>query len=309
MQLESLRYFVEVAQTNSITKASQNMFLSQQGISRSIQQLEQELECTLLIRGQKGVSLTEEGEAVYNFALNVLAQKKEMMKTLNQIKYRDVAKSEFCIRIYSNSVVVNTVLPKTIMKLNERGAASINIEIVNNLEILFDNVINEKNAIGLITFNSKELHEAVNKLNNIICMNILSNDELVAVVNKRYYNSEINCISASRYSEYQFRTLYNIIPTEKTMENVKKYNMLCSNDTDFHRNLLDCDSDVVVMMAKLAYEYFFKSKKYISLPVENINVPLIHAAIYRNDVDNYIKDFVDMIQQEIESKLFEIHNQ
>ena len=79
MQLESLRYFVEVAQTNSMTKASQNLFLSQQGISRSIQQLEQELECTLLVRGQKGVSLTEEGEAVYDFALNVLEKRDEMI--------------------------------------------------------------------------------------------------------------------------------------------------------------------------------------------------------------------------------------
>ena len=122
--------------------------------------------------------------------------------------------------------------------------------------------------------------------------------------------SEKNYIPASRYNnEHQLRTLYNIVPTEKAMESAKRYNMLCSNDADFHRNLLDCESDVVVMMAKLAYEYFFKSKKYISLPVENIDVPLIHAAIYRNDVDNYIREFADMIRQEMESKIFEIHTQ
>ena len=74
--------------------------------------------------------------------------------------------------------------------------------------------------------------------------------------------------------------------------------MIVSSDADFHRNMLKY-ADAIVIMAGLAYEYFFSSKNFIALPVEGIDVPLIHAAIYRKNADSWIEEFVKMIRKEM----------
>lgn len=55
MKLEQLVYAVEIANTQSISKAADNLLLSQPGLSTSIKQLEYELGAELFIRTGKGV--------------------------------------------------------------------------------------------------------------------------------------------------------------------------------------------------------------------------------------------------------------
>ena len=56
------------------------------------------------------------------------------------------------------------------------------------------------------------------------------------------------------------------------------------------------------MMTGLSYQYFFKDKKYVSLPMEHIEVPMIHAAIYRKDNAEQMQELVQMIRQELHVK-------
>ena len=65
MRIEQLQYFAEVVRTGSISSAAKNLFVSQQGISDSIKNLESEVEFPLLTRNKRGVSLTKNGEVFY----------------------------------------------------------------------------------------------------------------------------------------------------------------------------------------------------------------------------------------------------
>lgn len=65
MNLNSLKYFMEVAETKSFTKASKRLFVSQPGISQQIDSLEKQLGVTLLLRTTRAVELTEEGRYLY----------------------------------------------------------------------------------------------------------------------------------------------------------------------------------------------------------------------------------------------------
>lgn len=62
MNTKSLEYFIKVVDTNSFTKASKELFISQSAISQKIKSLEEELEYNLLIRNQKGIELTPAGK-------------------------------------------------------------------------------------------------------------------------------------------------------------------------------------------------------------------------------------------------------
>ncbi|MBQ9838742.1 MAG: LysR family transcriptional regulator [Oscillospiraceae bacterium] len=81
MKLEQLVHVVEVANTQSISKAASNLLLSQPGLSASIKQLEYELGTELFVRSKKGVELTQMGSSFVMYAKKVLEQV-EAMETL-----------------------------------------------------------------------------------------------------------------------------------------------------------------------------------------------------------------------------------
>lgn len=62
MELRELRYFLAVAQKRNITKAAQELLISQPTLSKQLADLEDELGVQLFIRGHRQITLTDEGE-------------------------------------------------------------------------------------------------------------------------------------------------------------------------------------------------------------------------------------------------------
>mgnify|MGYP001633181924 FL=1 len=67
INLEYYKIFYEVAKEQNITKASENLNISQPAISKTIKLLEEKLGGTLFVRTKKGVILTEEGKEFYSY--------------------------------------------------------------------------------------------------------------------------------------------------------------------------------------------------------------------------------------------------
>jgi len=72
MELRQIQYFVELYKERNITKASYNLFISQQGLSKSISNLEAELSVVLFERSISGVHPTKDAEKLYFYAEKVL---------------------------------------------------------------------------------------------------------------------------------------------------------------------------------------------------------------------------------------------
>ncbi len=68
-RLKQLRAFCFAAQTGSVSKAAERLFLSQPSVSLQIQALERELGIALFERRGPNIKLTPEGEALYELAL------------------------------------------------------------------------------------------------------------------------------------------------------------------------------------------------------------------------------------------------
>lgn len=61
MEIRVLKYFLAVAREQSISAAADSLFLSQPTLSRQLKELEEELGKQLFIRGNRKITLTEEG--------------------------------------------------------------------------------------------------------------------------------------------------------------------------------------------------------------------------------------------------------
>ena len=65
VKLELYRVFKEVAETGNISLAAKNLYISQSAVSQSIKQLETALQARLFARSPRGVTLTGEGQMLY----------------------------------------------------------------------------------------------------------------------------------------------------------------------------------------------------------------------------------------------------
>lgn len=79
MTLQQLEVFVQVVESGSFTKAGQLLSLTQSAISHIVSALEAELGFTLLYRNRSGISMTTEGQKMYQHALDML-KKAELIK-------------------------------------------------------------------------------------------------------------------------------------------------------------------------------------------------------------------------------------
>lgn len=61
MELRTLRYFLATAMEGNITRAAEMLHVTQPTLSRQLMELERELDTTLVVRGKKGLTLTDEG--------------------------------------------------------------------------------------------------------------------------------------------------------------------------------------------------------------------------------------------------------
>lgn len=90
MRLEHLHYFLEVTQTQSISVAAENLYLTQPALSRAIKSLEQELGVTLFFRTADGVRLTSAGEAVLPMTRTIIDNIHDLIKKTEEISHKDI---------------------------------------------------------------------------------------------------------------------------------------------------------------------------------------------------------------------------
>lgn len=82
MNIETIRYFEEVARAESFYGAAKRLAVSQQGLNKAITSLERELSTKLLERSRKGVTLTPTGKSFLAFAQKVTADYGEFLDAL-----------------------------------------------------------------------------------------------------------------------------------------------------------------------------------------------------------------------------------
>lgn len=74
MNLRQLRYFVQVAELGSFSRAAAQLEIAQPALSRQIRRLETEIRQSLLYRNGRGVSVTEAGKRLIDYARGILHQ-------------------------------------------------------------------------------------------------------------------------------------------------------------------------------------------------------------------------------------------
>ena len=79
MTLQQIRYVAEIARHGTISKAAQELYITQPHLSSVLKELENELGITIFSRARKGVVLTEDGREFLHFARPLLEQEERIL--------------------------------------------------------------------------------------------------------------------------------------------------------------------------------------------------------------------------------------
>lgn len=153
IDLELYRIFYVVAKNKHMTKASEELHISQPAISQSIKKLEEQLGGTLFIRSNKGMELTSEGKMFYDYVKGAL----ELIKNAENefTSFKDLSKGE--IKIGASTTLTKIILMDAIKNFH-KDYPNIEINITNDLT---NNLIIDlqKGKLDFIIFNEGDIKE------------------------------------------------------------------------------------------------------------------------------------------------------
>ena len=85
MNLVQLKYFHTVCQFQTVSEASEYLYISQPSLSASIKELEKEFGVLLFRRHHRGMVLTEEGEVLYNLSKDILEKCEQVENVMKDL--------------------------------------------------------------------------------------------------------------------------------------------------------------------------------------------------------------------------------
>ena len=88
MDIHDLKIFLMIAQEGSVSKASKILYMTPQGTSKVLKNLEIEMGCQLFIRDKSGMKLTESGEKFREYALKDVDDYYQVKKDILHIEQR-----------------------------------------------------------------------------------------------------------------------------------------------------------------------------------------------------------------------------
>lgn len=147
MNLLHLKYAIEVAETGSINRAAEKLYVGQPNLSRAIKELETSLGVTLFCRSAKGMELTSDGEVFIRYAKNILTQVDEVEGLFRK---GTVSKKRFTLSAPRASYVADA-LARFSCALRAETDLEIFYRETNSVQTLKD-VLEEDYRIGILRY-------------------------------------------------------------------------------------------------------------------------------------------------------------
>lgn len=198
MRLEQFEYLIAVKNHGSMHAAARALFVSQQSISKAMKELEEELHTKIFKRSSKGTQLTEEGQAIYLHAVNIMNEVEELKESYVDGNGKSPTFSNI-LRIYVANSVFNFA-SDSISRFSLAFNSKINIVEIDTRDILklFEESNAEELALVQIPIDELKRQEAI--VSHYECY-VLANERLKLAMNKQSKYAQYASISLKTLSQ------------------------------------------------------------------------------------------------------------
>ncbi|HZR19185.1 MAG TPA: LysR family transcriptional regulator [Verrucomicrobiae bacterium] len=292
MQIESLKVFCDLAETESFTKAAQINQVTQSAVSQQISSLERLFKSLLIERSKKRFRLTREGQVLYDYSKQVVHTYNALHHKLQEIK-----------ELISGTIRVATIysvglhdLPPYVKKfLKNYPTVNVHVEYRRANQV-YEDVIGNVVDLGLVAYPVRD-----NKLEIVP----LRKDPLVLICHPQHPLAKSKNVRLKALSGQKFIGFEPDIPTRKALDKIlKDHSVQVQHVMEFDnietvKRAVEIDAGVaIVPQGTVLQETAKATLAQVALDDGEYYRPL--AAIYKRNkvLSPAMKEFISTLKEE-----------
>jgi len=213
MQIESLKVFCDLAETESFTKAAQINTVTQSAVSQQARAMERQFKALLVDRSQKQFQLTREGQRVYESSKEVLHAYEMLLSELQEMK-----------KVVSGTIRISTIysiglheLPPYIKRfLHDFPSVNVRVEYRRS-NLVYEDVLHNSVDFGLVAFPTRARQIDILPFHE---------DHLVIICHPQHAFGRRTEVAISELAGQKFIGFDPDIPTRKAVDQIFRENHL-----------------------------------------------------------------------------------
>src|SRR5437660_20117 len=294
MQIESLKVFCDLAETESFTKAAQINNITQSAVSQQISSLERSFKSLLIERSKKRFRLTREGQVLYEYSKQMISLYDGLHSKLQEIK--DIISGT--IRIATIYSIGLHDLPPYLKKfLKAYPTVNVHVEYRRANQV-YEDVIGNVVDLGLVAYTQRD-----NKLE----VYALRKEPLVLIVHPQHPFARQKSIRLKNLTGQKFIGFEPDIPTRKALDRLLKENsvqvdhVMEFDNIETVKRAVEIDAGVaIVPLGTVVQEVAKQTLAQLNLDDGDYFRPL--AAIYKKNkvLSPAMKQFLAILKDEKE---------
>ena len=291
MQIESLKVFCDLAESESFTKAAQINEVTQSAVSQQISSLERQFKSLLIERSKKKFRLTREGQVLYDFSKQIIQTFDAMQSKFQEIK--DIVSGTIRVTtIYSIGLHDLPPYIKKFMKLYP--TVNVHVEYRRSNQV-YEDVLSNVVDVGLVAYPTRD-----SKLEIVS----LRKDPLVLICHPQHPLAKNKTLKLKTISGQKFIGFEPDIPTRKALDKIlKEYGVEVQNVMEFDnvetvKRAVEIDAGIsIVPQGTVMQEVAKQTLVQISFEDTELFRPL--AAIYKKNkvLSPAMKQFLAMLKE------------
>jgi DNA-binding transcriptional LysR family regulator len=292
MQIESLKVFCDLAETESFTKAAHINGVTQSAVSQQISSLERQFKSLLIERSKKKFRLTREGQVLYDYSKQIIQTYESLHSRLQEIK-----------DIISGTIRVATIysiglhdLPHHIKRfLKDYPTVHVHVEYKRS-DHVYEDVVGNVVDLGLVAYPARDAKLEVVPLKK---------DPMVLICHPQHALAKHKSIKVKALAGQKFISFEQDIPTRKALDKILRehgtsvQHVMEFDNVETVKRAVEIDAGVaIVPSSTIAQE--LEKRTLAQVKVEDADLYRLLAAIHKKSkvLSPAMKQFISVLKEE-----------
>src|SRR5258707_1601736 len=290
MQIESLKVFCDLAESESFTKAALINNVTQSAVSQQISSLERIFKSLLIERSKKKFRLTREGTVLYEYSKQIIQTYDALFSRLQEIK--DIISGTIRVAtIYS--IGLHDLPPYLKKYMKSYPTVNVHVEYRRANQV-YDDVLGNVVDLGLVAYPTKDP-----KLETIP----LRKDPLVLICHPQHAFVKQKSVALKSLVGQKFVGFEPDIPTRKALDKIlREYGITVNNVMEFDnietvKRAVEIDAGIsIVPLGTIGQE--IAKQTLTALPIEDGDFYRPLAAVYKKNkvLSPAMKQFLTLLK-------------
>jgi len=290
VQIESLKVYCDLAETESFTKSAQINGVTQSAVSQQISSLERHFKSILIERSKKKFRLTREGKLLYDYSKQILQTYDSLQSRLQEIK-----------DIVSGTIRVSTIysiglhdLPPYLKKfLKAYPTVNVHVEYRRANQV-YEDVLGNVVDLGLVAYPAKDARIEVDVLRKEALVIICHPDHPLA----RLKSARLQSIAGQKFIGFE-----PDIPTRKAIDRalreaeVEVLHVMEFDNIETVKRAVEIEAGISIVPLPTVQQEVSK-KSLVAVQIEDADIARPIGAIYKKSkvLSPAIKQFLSILK-------------